>query len=638
MPLIVSTHTDFPHKIFAIKPYILKTEPWERLEPETIAALYPLHQSLVNFLQYLTTTSLLPAEVHLMSIGLINLLLCAEMPPTIILQTILWLGGLGAYILVGPVIRWNIALARVPRWRFRRVGRLIQMRQSFLSTLNQALVRSRSAGPTRLFGDSDADDDHEDDGPPRRKSSIISLETIKSELLGSLKTNLFPSSAMNSIKEVQSAIEPVQTQGDELQLKESNDTWHESTSRPRRNTLPNLITATNPTTITTEARKRKSSVYGKTLFGRSFSSLTQNEATLRKWGYALYTYTIMILLILGPIRNLIGRYALNGHEPFGWAVSYLFGNIPQVRRFVSNWSLTDWIPLPPVSSTAATHLPSRGLAEHLRHVIFQEANTRLLLCAWCILILITGLGVVLSFTFVEVDTRRKVFHGTMVAMLLPTIPIDPCFASLALVIILAVFLILDLLRASQLPPLSRPIAMFLTPYVDGRDLRGPVVVSHIFLLVGCAVPLWLSLAGATFEGKDPWQNWEVQKRDVSMVAGVVCVGMGDAAASLIGRRYGRRKWPWTGGKSLEGSAAFALAVTIGLVASKVWLRLGEWEEAARRPPASRGFEGYEEWLATATKAGVAACGASFMEAVLTGGNDNVVVPVGLWVLVKALEV
>ena len=38
-----------------------------------------------------------------------------------------------------------------------------------------------------------------------------------------------------------------------------------------------------------------------------------------------------------------------------------------------------------------------------------------------------------------------------------------------------------------------------------------------------------------------------------MVAGVVCVGMGDAAASLIGRRYGRRKWPWAGGKSLEGS-------------------------------------------------------------------------------------
>jgi dolichol kinase len=254
----------------------------------------------------------------------------------------------------------------------------------------------------------------------------------------------------------------------------------------------------------------------------------------------------------------------------------------------------------------------------------------LLLCAWCLVILAVGLGVVLSFTFVEVDTRRKVFHGMMVAMLLPTIFIDPAFISLALVLILAIFLILDLLRASQLPPLSRPIASFLTPYVDGRDLRGPVVVSHIFLLIGCAVPLWLSLAGMRFLGGDPWKNWEVEKRDVSMIAGVVCVGMGDAAASLIGRRYGRRKWPWTGGKSLEGSVAFALAVTVGLVAGKMWLRIGAWDDMSSRA--------HDDWATVVSKAGIAACGASFMEAVLTGGNDNVVVPIVLWLLVKALEV
>jgi len=39
-----------------------------------------------------------------------------------------------------------------------------------------------------------------------------------------------------------------------------------------------------------------------------------------------------------------------------------------------------------------------------------------------------------------------------------------------------------------------------------------------------------------------------------------------------------------------------------------------------------------------TKAGVSACGASLMEAVLTGGNDNVVVPIGLWLLVRAVGV
>lgn len=149
----------------------------------------------------------------------------------------------------------------------------------------------------------------------------------------------------------------------------------------------------------------------------------------------------------------------------------------------------------------------------------------------------------------------------------------------------------------------------------------------MFLLVGCAIPLWLSLAGAHRGGEGPWKGWETDVRDVSMVAGVVCVGMGDAAASLVGRRFGRRKWPWTGGKSLEGSAAFAVAVTAGLLFGRFWLQFGGWQED--------GMMGLvEEWASVGIKAMLAACGASFMEAVLTGGNDNVIVPVVLWLLVR----
>src|SRR5690606_34478248 len=127
-------------------------------------------------------------------------------------------------------------------------------------------------------------------------------------------------------------------------------------------------------------------------------------------------------------------------------------------------------------------------------------------------------------------------------MLLPATYIDPAFAALALSIVLGVFLILDLIRASQLPPLSKPIATFLAPYVDGRDFRGPVVISHIFLLIGCAIPLWLALAALPRTGTGYSAGWELRTRDVSMVSGVICVGLGDAAASLIGRRYGHRKW------------------------------------------------------------------------------------------------
>lgn len=112
-----------------------------------------------------------------------------------------------------------------------------------------------------------------------------------------------------------------------------------------------------------------------------------------------------------------------------------------------------------------------------------------------------------------------------------------------------------------------------------------------------------------------------------MISGVVCVGMGDAAASLIGRRFGRRRWCWSGGKSLEGSFAFAVAVVLGLSAAKLWLRAAGWVG-----------EGADRWGMTLAKATIAATGASMTEAVLTGGNDNVIVPVVLWLLVRGLGI
>ena len=112
-----------------------------------------------------------------------------------------------------------------------------------------------------------------------------------------------------------------------------------------------------------------------------------------------------------------------------------------------------------------------------------------------------------------------------------------------------------------------------------------------------------------------------------MVSGVVCVGMGDAAASLVGRRYGRRRWCWSGGKSLEGSTAFALAVMLGLGGARVWQEVGGWEGGSAHG-----------WGVSAGKTAVAAVGASLTEAVLTGGNDNVIVPVVLWVLVRGLGI
>ena len=613
LPLVASENTDIPSRIFAPIPYKLKLPPPDQgLHPEILVALFPLHQALLPPLHYLTTTSLLPAELHLLSIALINLLLFADSPQAGIIRTLLWLGGLGVFVLCGKVLKWGVALARIPRWRFRRVGHIIRARQSFLQVLNQSLKPDRSRSASRATAESDADEDDYPIKNPLTKTKSLKLNIVDTLRNGSLAVNG---------GEIQSAVES-KISG----FEKPNGKADEAASPPRRrNTLPSLPSQNQAPQQSIRNRRRAKSV------AQSFLALTPTQAAIRKWVYATYFYLVVVALIVGPLRYVIGKYALNDNEPFGWAIGYLLGNIQRLRFEVFIWDLNWWVALPPMfdPDNATHHLPP---AEYFRSVVIGAASVRLLLCAYCVGIIAIGLIIVLSITFVEVDTRRKVFHGMMVAMLLPTIYIDPCFISLALALVLAIFLLLDLIRASQLPPLSGPIASFLTPYVDGRDLRGPVVVSHIFLLIGCAIPLWLSLAGVERTGEQPWAGWEVQSRDVSMISGVICVGMGDAAASLIGRRYGRRKWPWAGGKSLEGSLAFAVAVMIGLVFGKVWLAVG-WGDRVDRT--------LVEWVVDSAvvlgKTAVCAFGASLEEAVLTGGNDNVVVPVVLWVLVRGVR-
>jgi dolichol kinase len=620
LPLIAAENTDIPSRLSAIKPYKLRLPPNERIDPELLATLFPLHQALLPPLYYLSTTSLLPTELHLLSIGLINILLFSDSPQAGILKTLMWLGAVGLFVACGKVLKWGVALARIPRWRLRRAGQAIMKSQSFLHILNQSLGARRSRSTTSgNISDSDADEDE-----PLLSNPLQKTKSLKVNILDSFRNN----SLIGNGHEPHSAVEAKQTSFQDMDEKANGGS---GLKRQRRNTLPVLVAQDHTSTHRYAHRKRSKSI------AQSYLSLTPTQATIRKWLYAGYFYLVVVIMILGPIRYAVGKYALHDQEPFGWAISYLFGNIPKVRWEVFNWNLDWWIRLPPLIDTENIHQKEVPLTivEHLRHVVIGEANTRLVLAAYCAGTIVLGLISVFSLSaVVEVDTRRKVFHGTMVALLLTTIYIDPCFVALALALVLAIFLLLDLIRASQLPPLSKPIAKFLTPYVDGRDLRGPVVVSHIFLLIGCAIPLWLSLAGIERTGDEPWQDWNVKTRDVSMLAGVICVGMGDAAASLIGRRYGRRKWPWAGGKSLEGSLAFAVAVTIGLVFGKAWLAIG-WGDVRQYQ------KGMGQWvrdaLITTAKAALCAAGASLNEAVLTGGNDNVIVPVVLWVLVRGVR-
>lgn len=570
------------------------------ISEEDLTLLYPLHQILCVVLHHLTTTSLLTAELQLFSIALINVLVLASSPQIQILKALLWVGGVSVLVLTGSIIKSGIIIARVPKWRFRRIAH--HKERSVLTELTK----------------------------------VFSWRRIKNEVFGN---GLEPTGdEISSEEEVDLLLQKrptrVQTLGPNARMpldlaRPSSPTSGGPDFAPqglaRRHTLSYMDGpgATNSFQTASGRRRR-----GVSISVRPYLKLTYTQAVIRKWLYALYVYLVLAAVIIAGVRTYIQRMALQGTEPIGFALAYMFGDRPWFRLQVLKASLGEWIPLPPRpdDDDPECHL---GWVQHVRHNDFGEANTRLLMAAYWFVVFVIGIVTVFRLKEIyEVDTRRKVFHFMMVGILLPATFVDPTFCALALALILAIFLMLDLLRASQLPPLSKPIASFLAPYVDGRDFRGPVVISHIFLLIGCAIPLWLALAALPRTDSDYLAGWEIPTREVSMVSGVICVGLGDAAASLIGRRYGRRKWIWGGGKSLEGSFSFALAVFVGLSAASIWLRVGGWPLAGERAGV----------LASARNAAVCGSIASLTEAVLTGGNDNVIVPVVLWTCVKSLSI
>ena len=599
------------YQLFNGTPPAAKSSSSQAVSSETLSLLYPLHQFLTDFIRFTVTTSLDPVEIDLLATGLINLFLFATSPQMVILKALLWLGGLCLSFTTSALLHWELTIARIPISKLRRNT---APSREVLARIDYYICEMIIQCFKQLLSTHELDD--EEVVPP--KSLRKALSQVVRQFTGTTIVQRRSASVPNH-DSIDAGREPEdpgrlqsQTSSSHIQLK----TQPASSRGTRRGKL-------RSSKLSTRSR---------------FLMLSPAQIKLREWMYAIAVYSITIVIIIVPIRVYIQRKALHSHEPFGWALGYLLGDIPWFRFFAVYHNLERWIALP---TRDVTYNFRTDAVERMQPFTFNllrgPAERRLAICAYCILVLGLGLFAVIRVTsFVQVDTRRKIFHGTIVAMLLPSTFVDPCFISLALALILSIFIILDLYRAAQLPPISRPLTHFLAPYIDGRDHRGPVIVSHMFLLIGCAIPLWLTLAGVERTGRSPWRGWDVpdSARSLSMVSGIVCVGMGDAAASLVGRRYGKTKWYWGGGKSLEGSAAFSIAVAVGLFASWIWLQVGGWLSLQ-----SASGTGRHAMVGTVMgKCVLAGIGASLMEATLTSANDNVIVPIGLWLMVRILDI
>lgn len=94
--------------------------------------------------------------------------------------------------------------------------------------------------------------------------------------------------------------------------------------------------------------------------------------------------------------------------------------------------------------------------------------------------------------------------------------------------------LLETMRVIDLWPLSGLLNQVVKAFVDEKD-AGIVALTPIYLLVGCALPIWIHPHACDGD--------TCGDEILPLLSGVLAVGIGDTAASYFGSKYGRHKWP-----------------------------------------------------------------------------------------------
>ncbi|XP_075434730.1 dolichol kinase [Ascaphus truei] len=207
-----------------------------------------------------------------------------------------------------------------------------------------------------------------------------------------------------------------------------------------------------------------------------------------------------------------------------------------------------------------------------RHPLFWllefllQTRTRLYLLAFWTLLAVVACAVVLyqncrksteSKKLQASTVTRKYFHFLAVATYIPGLIYDRQLLFVAAVVCLAFLMLLEYVRYFCIRPLGQTLRSLLTIFLDERD-SGPLILTHIYLLLGMSLPVWLfpRLCAASLSGPSTLLPY----------CGVLAVGVGDTVASVCGSALGEIKWPGTK-KTFEGTmlSIFAQIIAVALI-------------------------------------------------------------------------
>jgi len=147
---------------------------------------------------------------------------------------------------------------------------------------------------------------------------------------------------------------------------------------------------------------------------------------------------------------------------------------------------------------------------------------------------------------------RKVFHFQAFILFVRGVH-SPVLLVFAFSLALFGFVLIEALRLYlSWIPLVSTFNTFLQSFTDRRD-SGPLILTHTYLLFGCAYPYLIWYPSREEIRSDVWYS--------VCLSGILMLCIGDSIASIVGSTLGRVKWPGSS-KTLEGTLAGFISVIV----------------------------------------------------------------------------
>ncbi|XP_077989389.1 dolichol kinase-like isoform X2 [Glandiceps talaboti] len=159
-----------------------------------------------------------------------------------------------------------------------------------------------------------------------------------------------------------------------------------------------------------------------------------------------------------------------------------------------------------------------------------DNTTRIFLVVVWLLLVVLAIAIVGWFStpsrrhIARSTTVRKCFHAVAAIIFTSGLLIDSDLLYLGSAGTFSIFIILEYMRVFRIKPFGEILHDAFSAFADEKDV-GPVILTHIYLLLGFSLPVWLY----------PLRYY--QGPSIAMYSGVISLGCGDTAASLIGSRY-----------------------------------------------------------------------------------------------------